>query len=85
MDWLIALRAAYGAASQPPGTRATNRRNLAMHQISGFNGTEGLFDFTSCSPPTAGAAHRCPVKPNTPLGPDQVNVLLFGEAAVGWL
>jgi hypothetical protein len=30
----------------------------------------------SCSLPIAGATRRCPVKPNTPLGPDQVNVLL---------
>jgi hypothetical protein len=29
-----------------------------------------------CSPPTAGARRRCPVKPSTPLGSDQVNVLL---------
>jgi hypothetical protein len=28
---------------------------LAVHQISGFNGTRGLFDFTTRSPPTAGA------------------------------
>jgi hypothetical protein len=31
----------------------------------------------TCSSPTAGAIRRCPVKPSTPLGPDQVNLLLF--------
>jgi hypothetical protein len=30
-----------------------------------------------CSPPTAGATRRCPVKPSTPLGPDQVNVYYY--------
>jgi hypothetical protein len=27
--------------------------------------------------PAAGAKRRCPMQPNTPLGPDQVNVILF--------
>jgi hypothetical protein len=27
--------------------------------------------------PAAGATRRCPVQPSTPLGPDQVNVLLL--------
>jgi hypothetical protein len=27
--------------------------------------------------PAAGALRRCPVQPSTPLGPDQVNVLLL--------
>jgi hypothetical protein len=31
----------------------------------------------SCSRPIAGATRRCPVKPNTPLEPDQVNLLLL--------
>jgi uncharacterized membrane protein len=28
---------------------------------------------------TSGPTGRCPMKPNTPLGPDQVNVLLLSE------
>jgi hypothetical protein len=42
-----------------------------------------LFDDFSIKKPRifeasiAGATRRCPVKPNTPLGPDQVNVLLL--------
>jgi hypothetical protein len=31
----------------------------------------------ACTPPISGATRRCPVQPNTPLGPDQVNVLLL--------
>jgi hypothetical protein len=32
---------------------------------------------TARSHPIAGAMRRCPVQPSTPLGPDQVNVLLL--------
>jgi hypothetical protein len=30
-----------------------------------------------CTTPYSGALRRCPVQPSTPLGPDQVNVLLL--------
>jgi hypothetical protein len=30
-----------------------------------------------CTTPYSGATRRCPVQPSTPLGPDQVNVLLL--------
>jgi hypothetical protein len=33
-----------------------------------------------CTTPYNGAPRRCPVQPDTPLGPDQVSVLLFGRS-----
>jgi hypothetical protein len=35
------------------------------------------------SDPAAGPTGRCPVQPSTPLGPDQVNVLLSIKAQIG--
>jgi hypothetical protein len=37
-----------------------------------------------CTTPYSGATRRCPVQPSTPLGPDQVNVLLLlrGEGSI---
>jgi hypothetical protein len=32
--------------------------------------------------PAAGATRRCPMQPSTPLGPDQVNVLLLFSSAM---
>jgi hypothetical protein len=55
------------------------RRSSYRRRFSRFNGTHGNI-WDSCSPPTTRATRRCPVKPNTPLGPDQANVLLLVDS-----